>query len=66
MNMLMATRLREEKWRIDSCTPRLSARAFSGGVGRDPGIGAIIACQLATGESEGTSGFWDEDGRVAW
>lgn len=69
MNMLMATyatKLTEEKWRVNSCTPRLSATAFTKGVGRDPSIGAIIACRLATGEVEGTGGFWDNDGTIAW
>ncbi|CAD6565179.1 MAG: hypothetical protein ASARMPRED_006501 [Alectoria sarmentosa] len=69
MNMLMATyatKLTEDKWRVNSCTPRLSATAFTKGVGRDPSIGAGIACRLATGEVEGTGGFWDSDGTVAW
>ncbi|CAF9921576.1 hypothetical protein IMSHALPRED_005208 [Imshaugia aleurites] len=69
MNMLMATyarTLKEDKWRVNSCTPQLSATAFSKGVGRDPCIGAVIACQLATGEVEGTGGFWDKEGKIAW
>ncbi len=69
MNMLMATyatTLKEEKWRINSCTPGLSATAFTKGVGRDPSVGAMIACKLATGEVEGTGGFWDDDRRVPW
>ncbi|KAL9134517.1 MAG: hypothetical protein Q9175_004297 [Cornicularia normoerica] len=69
MNMLMAvyaTTLKEEKWKINSCTPRLSATAFSKGVGRDPSIGAIIACRLASGEVKGTGGFWDSDAPIPW
>lgn len=36
------------------------------GAGRDPSIGAVIACRLATGEVEGTGGFWDGDGMIPW
>lgn len=69
MNMLMATyvaALKGEKWRINSCTPGFSATGFTGGKGRDPSIGASIACRLATGEVEGTGGFWNNEQRVAW
>ncbi len=44
-----------------NATPGLSATAFTRGVGRDPSVGAVIACKLATGEVEGTGGFWDDE-----
>lgn len=69
MNMLMASyvaALKEEKWRINSCTPGLSATGFTRGEGRDPSIGASIACRLATGEVEGTGGFWNNEQTVPW
>lgn len=36
------------------------------GVGRDPSIGAVIACRSATGEVEVTGGFWDGDAMIPW
>ena len=61
-----AVLLRDEPFRVNACTPGLSATKFSGGRGRDPSIGAEIIVRLAKGEVEGTGGFWDNDGRLPW
>lgn len=61
-----AVLLRDEPFKVNACTPGLSATMFSGGRGRDPSIGAEIIIRLAKGKVEGTGGFWDNDGRLPW
>ena len=69
MNMITAqytVMLRDESFSVNACTPGLSATKFSQGKGRDPSIGAEIIVRLATGEVEGSGGFWDNDGLLPW
>lgn len=61
-----AVLLRDEPFKVNACTPGLSATKFSAVRGRDPIIGAEIIVRLARGEVEGTGGFWDNDGRLPW